>query len=194
MKNIPRAILVPLAVCAVFVGGVWWYVVRPDPLPEVFGVSGVGTTTTVASPSSETPSASLPEGMLRYENSEYAFSLAYPEYLRVQEFVESGGAHSVVFETVSREKGFQVYITPYAGSNVTRQQFLKDEPSGVYKEPTDIWVDGTPAIMFYGENGIMGETREVWFIRNGFLYEVTTYKEFDDWLAGIMATWKFKTS
>ena len=37
----------------------------------------------------------------------------------------------------------------------------------------------------------MGDTREVWFIHGGFLYEVVTYKELDDWFAGIMRTWKF---
>ena len=36
-----------------------------------------------------------------------------------------------------------------------------------------------------------GDTREVWFIHGGYLYEVTTYKELDIWLAGIMRTWKF---
>jgi len=45
--------------------------------------------------------------------------------------------------------------------------------------------------MFFGKNLIMGDTQEVWFIKNGFLYEVTTYKELDQWLAGIMKTWKF---
>ena len=37
----------------------------------------------------------------------------------------------------------------------------------------------------------IGHTREVWFIHNGFLYEVTTYKEIDEWLGSIMQTWKF---
>ena len=58
-------------------------------------------------------------------------------------------------------------------------------------QPVNIIVDGTPATMFFGKNLIMGDTQEVWFIKNGFLYEVTTYKELDQWLAGIMKTWKF---
>jgi hypothetical protein len=31
----------------------------------------------------------------------------------------------------------------------------------------------------------------VWFIKGGFLYEITTYKEFDAWLAQIMQSWQF---
>ena len=59
------------------------------------------------------------------------------------------------------------------------------------QSPTDILVDDARGTMFFGKNGIMGDTREVWFIHGGFLYEVTTYKELDTWLGGIMRTWKF---
>lgn len=66
-----------------------------------------------------------------------------------------------------------------------------DLPSGVMKEPTVIVLDGTQATMFWSTNSIMGDTREVWFIKNGFLYEVVTYKELDTWLGQIMRSWKF---
>jgi hypothetical protein len=33
------------------------------------------------------------------------------------------------------------------------------------------------------QNSVMGDTREIWFIHGGFLYEVTTYKQLDSWLA-----------
>jgi hypothetical protein len=45
--------------------------------------------------------------------------------------------------------------------------------------------------MFYGNNAIKRDTREVWFIHGGLLYEVTTYKQLDSWLAQIMQTWQF---
>ena len=51
---------------------------------------------------------------------------------------------------------------------------------------------GSPrATLFTGFNPIMGDTREVWFIKNGFLYEVATYKPLDAWLGQIMQGWKF---
>jgi hypothetical protein len=37
---------------------------------------------------------------------------------------------------------------------------------------------------------LVGDIREVWFIRGGFIYEVATYNELDSWLAEILATWK----
>ncbi len=66
-----------------------------------------------------------------------------------------------------------------------------DQPSGAFKEPHDITIDGMRAAMFFGYNPIMGNTREVWFTRGGYLYEVATDKDLDSWLAVIMTTWKF---
>jgi len=36
----------------------------------------------------------------------------------------------------------------------------------------------------------MGDTREIWFINAGLLYEVTTYKQRATWLVPIMQTVK----
>lgn len=176
-------------------GGLWWYTTQPTPLPDVFGIAITGTTTAgVPAPEkmpTSLPPEELPDNVRRYTNSYHKFSLVYPRELQVQEYVEDNGTRTILFETTTHEQGFQIYITPYAGANVTREQFLKDQPSGVYKDPTNISVDGVPAIMFYGDSGLTGPTREIWFIHNGFLYEVTTYKELDAWLAEIMKTWNF---
>ena len=45
--------------------------------------------------------------------------------------------------------------------------------------------------MFFGSNSIMGDTREVWFVHGGYLFEVNTYKDLDSWLSQIMQTWVF---
>jgi len=37
----------------------------------------------------------------------------------------------------------------------------------------------------------MGLTYEVWFIRDGLLYEISTYKQLEPWLNDIISTWRF---
>lgn len=205
MNKLFRITLIPLVACVLLVGGVmlWRSGMVKSPtlfnvssLPEVFGIPVVGTTTPGLPAPEKMPTSlppqDLPDGMRRYKNQYHRFEIVYPQDLQVQEYVEANKDRTIVFEAEKHETGFQIYITPYAGTNVTREQFLKDQPSGVYKEPTDIWVGDTPAIMFYGEADLMGETREIWFIRDGFLYEVTTYKGLDMWLVNIMKTWKFE--
>lgn len=185
-----------IVVIAAMGGMLWWQgLMRPLLLPNEFGVSITGTTTAgVPAPEkmpTSLPPEELPQGMRRYKNQYHRFEFIYPQELQVQEYVEDNKDRTILFETATHEQGFQIYITPYAGANVTREQFLKDQPSGVYKEPTNILVDGVPAIKFYGDSGLTGPTREIWFIHNGFLYEVTTYKPLDSWLSQIMATWQF---
>lgn len=80
---------------------------------------------------------------------------------------------------------------PYSKPQVDFERFKLDEPSGVLKDPQSVTIDSTAATIFFGQNSTMGETREVWFVHNGYLFEVTTYKDLDAWLSQIMASWKF---
>jgi hypothetical protein len=132
-----------------------------------------------------------PAGYFLYRNQQYHFSFYYPPNLKAHAFNEEGGAFTVAFQDPTANEGFEVYVTPYSATQITKARFKLDEPSGVMQEQADVRIDGVRATMFYGNNAIMGDTREVWFIKGGLLYEVTTYKQLDAWLAEIMQTWKF---
>jgi hypothetical protein len=134
---------------------------------------------------------SVTAGMRGYENAEFRFSVLFPETFQARQYQEKGNAMSVIFEEPDSRRGFQIYVTPYADTQITEERFRLDQPSGIMDQPTDIVIDGVRATMFYSKNPLMGEVREVWFINNGFLYEVVTYKELDEWLSNIMQTWKF---
>jgi|SRR6185295_12003934 len=138
-----------------------------------------------------TLATTTPAGYVSYTSTKYQYSLSYPPYLHIKEYEESGGAHTVIFQDPDTNAGFQIYVVPFSGTHISKARFLLDESSGVMINPTDIMIDGTRATMFFGKNSIMGETREVWFIHGGYLYEVTTYKELDSWLAGILGTFHF---
>ncbi len=133
----------------------------------------------------------VPPGTTLFENAQYHFSLFYPTELAVTEYPEQGGGRSFSFENKDESQGFEIYAFPYSDTQITQKRFLTDEPSGVRQQPNDVVIDGVKATMFFGNNAIMGDTREVWFIKNGYLYELTTYKSLDSWLGSIMQTWKF---
>src|SRR5271165_4106598 len=137
------------------------------------------------------PSRQIPIGVKEFRSPPLHFSLLYPQAMAVQVYREEGNALTATFEDDSVDQEFEVFAVPYEGQQITTQRFKMDEPSGVYKEPHEGLVDGVCATMFFGNNAIMGDTREVWFIHGGYLYEVITYKQDDAWLAGIMQTWKF---
>ena len=137
------------------------------------------------------PTPQVTQDMLGYSRKDYYFTLLFPANLDSTEYKEKGGALTVSFQDPDTNEGFQVYVTPYSKKQIDAAQFKLDEPSGVVKDQQDVLIDGARGTKFYGYNAALGDTREVWFIHNGFLYEVTTFKELDEWLNGIMQAWKF---
>lgn len=133
----------------------------------------------------------IPAGSKEFRSQPFHFSILYPSDLTVKVYEESGGGITVTFVDAAEEKKFQIFAIPYTESTITSARFKLDEPSGVYQSPVDVIIGGTRATAFFSTNSIMGDTREVWFIKGGVLYEVTTYKELDTWLGQIMQNWIF---
>jgi hypothetical protein len=140
----------------------------------------------------------LPEGWSFYENKKYNFTLGVPGTLKMQDYSEGGGAHTFTFQDKQSRDGFQIFIVPYTESQITDERFRKDVPSGVFEQPTDIYIDGVQATMFLSTNAAMGPTVEVWFIYpepgrgvQSYLYEVTTYRDLLSLLSEVMQTWRF---
>lgn len=132
-----------------------------------------------------------PDGWLEYRNTAYHFSLLYPQELAVSEHPEGGNAITITFQDVEKAEGFQIFIVPYGEAQVSEERFRQDEPSGIRKNLTNIVIDGATGAAFYSTNLALGDTREVWFVHKGFLYEVTTLKPLEAWFRDILQTWKF---
>lgn len=133
----------------------------------------------------------IPQGWKEYRNDRYGFSVLHPRTLFVSEQFEVGGVITIVFENIKEQKGFQVFIVPYTESQISEERFKKDVPSGIRKNIEDITIDGTSAVAFYSTDQYLGDMREVWFIANGFLYEVSTIKSYEKTLSDILLTWIF---
>ena len=165
------------------IGSVWWYRKPPITVPALVEL---GT----PPPAVRDTTRTAPSGYKEYRNTTYRMSLFYPDTLIVKEFNEGGGAQTITFEGKGGI-GFQIFVVPYTDAQLTPERLKKDIPSGVVKEQTPIVIDGKAASMFYSTNALLGETREVWFIQNKYLYEVTTTKDQDAWLSTIMKSWMF---
>ena len=68
-----------------------------------------------------------------------------------------------------------------------RSSFKQDEPSGACTNLNSITVDGATGAAFYGAD--VASKVQRWFVHGRYLYEVTTLKPLDAWLASIMHTW-----
>src|SRR3989344_3830732 len=144
------------------------------------------------SESEPTPSArEVPKGAREYRSESYEFSLFYPEAMTVKEFKESSGASTVTFENIKGAQGVQIFITAYSEAQVSEARFAKDLPSGVRLDLNTIVVDGATGAAFYSRDALLGETREIWFIHDNYLFELTTLKPLENLLSEIVGTWEF---
>ena len=171
--------------------GVAWYFFFTIPAPAPTSPAApLGITQTPAGGPLDAP-RSAPEGYKEYRNETYRFAFFYPSSYAIKEFDEGKGAITVTVENAQEARGFQVFVVPYAGEKVTGERFAQDVPSGVLKDYKDIALDGVAVGTFISSNAVFGETREVWAIRGGYLYEVSTPKMLDEWFSTMLETWQF---
>jgi hypothetical protein len=196
-----------LVLVALLAGGAWYLSHAKAPAAPTGGPRAVAAASTdlvpapgfaTASTSAEVPVAgplaparTAPAGARAFRSEPYRFSLFYPDNLTEKSYDEGGGATTFVFQNPQEAKGFQLFVVPYAAYQVSLARFREDEPSGVMQSPQNVTINGTPATSFYGSDQTLGPTAEVWFIRGGYLFEVSAPKSEAAWLSGILQTWQF---
>lgn len=177
--------------------GILWYgdlFAMPIPTPDVAQSTPLSASSSPSELTSMRPPAphrTPPTRQKEYRNDFYLFSLFVPEGMIVEEFQETGTRLTVVFTDEEAGNEFQVYVQPYGLSEITEKLFKADMPSGVMDDPQEIKIDGVTATAFTGFVAGFGDTHEVWFVKNGFLYEVTAPAALDAWLSEIMKSWMF---
>ncbi len=160
------------------------------PLPAGFpgGAAGVSFP-----PPGDDPRA----GFRTYTHPGRRFSLEYPGTLAVETFAESDGAETIVFQNAPGDpagrRGFQIAVSPFAGAKRLTPELVAEElPATLLEDPAEVALgDGTRALGFWSRDPRIGRTREVWFVRGGSLYAVTTYGELGAWLSEILSRWRF---
>ncbi len=136
-------------------------------------------------------SAPPPEGYIEYRNAQYGFSFYHTPQSRVTFYDEGGGAATITLENFAKMRGFQVFIVPYTESKISEARFAQDVPSGVRKNIEATTLDGVTAVTFNSEDALLGPTREIWVLRGGYLYEITTFSGVGDWFTPIIQSWRF---
>jgi hypothetical protein len=131
-----------------------------------------------------------------YKTEENNFAFVYPEKLKITESAIEGvdGGKRILAESGEVKKGFEVVILPFDENNpITKERILQDVPDMVINNEKEITVgNGIYALSFDGTDENIGNTSEIWFTHNGFLYEAQTYPEFGPQMAEILKTWQFK--
>lgn len=148
-----------------------------------------GGTTDVSSASSTAST----EGLATYDHETPFFAFAYPKELKVTELTEKNG-NEAIFLGGGEKQGFQLHFFPFDEEGpLTVERIRKDMPEVVIEEPQTALITSTQisAVLFWSNDTVLGKTRELWFIHDGYFYQLTTFPEYDTTLAGIMERWTF---
>ena len=133
-----------------------------------------------------------------YENDDYGFGFKYPDGFNVMEMpIESGQV--LILQNQKTDVGLQIMITQYDGTeeSLTAESVKQSVPDLTIKEPQELFIGESGAkgkgLAFVSDNAEFGgKSREVWFIYNGNLYQMSTYLDYDELIKGILNNWEFK--
>lgn len=184
INNDMKQLLSVIVILTLLAGGVYLFFLAP-------GAQTASVSDAASEHHSKYPPREVPQGSKEFRSDLYGFSLLYPSDLTAKLIDEGSGAATVTFENDKTIEGFQIFIVPFDGAQITDDRFKKDIPLGVRKNIQNITIDGATGASFFSEDATLGETAEVWFIRGGYLYEVNTFKDRAEWLSSIMSSWKF---
>lgn len=134
----------------------------------------------------------VPTGFIKYQNEHFGFTFFHPPG-GLKEHNEGFGAATVVYQDATNSFGFQVFVVPYKNATISEERFAADVPSGVRTNTVSVNIGkgAIQAVSFDSYDQALGDTKEIWFLYNGYLYEVTTLKTAESLLAPILETWQF---
>ena len=127
-----------------------------------------------------------------YTNSKYHFSLMLPDDFTVRES-SMDGKDMIVFQN-SKSEGIQITISPYDDIKVLTADMIEKELPDMKvsdAEPVEIGMYNKGVAFRSNNDAFDGASREVWFVFDSKLYQISTYERFDKLLQKMFETWRF---
>ena len=124
-----------------------------------------------------------------YTNAKYGFSLELPEGTKTSEFQEGEYGDMLLFGD------FQIFVSEFDEPGIVTPERIKQDLPAIYiDQPQQVIIgkDRLNALIFFSEEESLGRTREVWFVHNGYLYQISTLEENDAFIGGILETLEFQ--
>jgi len=116
-----------------------------------------------------------------YQNQQFNFSLNYPADMAVSEMNDDDGGETIFFVDATSGKQFQIMVIPYSTVNLAGGVPMPDSSASASDQGdtlSDVNVD-------------VDDIAEIWFTKNGVMYNVSCFKDNEPWLLSLLQTWRF---
>lgn len=220
VKNMKNTKIIFIIVGILFVGGLGFFVInskKGSSLGQASLVAGSGgagessggseapKTDFLGTPSGSQALGSKTTKLAKtYSNVEFGFSFDYPEGLNISGFAEGETGYTILAQKSGSRESFQIFISEFDEPGpITPERIKQDLPDMVIDDPKPVILgsrasDGSltskkiEALIFFSQHTSLGRTREVWFVRNGKLFQITTYADMDKFVGPILDTLSFR--
>jgi hypothetical protein len=205
-------VILSIVIVALLGAGIWWQLTYGPNGPrngQPFSFSTLGNIFSgeVFGNASSTDAGSIPNvaqvtfgGLSHtYQNPTYHFSINYPDGYTVSDVDDptaSGNTVLIQDNSTNGDGGIQIFISSYTDpdTNITPDFIAANAPDVTVNDPQEVHMSagGGKGLAFESNNAAFGgASREVWFIYNGNLYQISTYLQYGNLLQTMMGTWKF---
>jgi hypothetical protein len=127
-----------------------------------------------------------------YESPDFHFSFKYPDGFVVNPVQQDNGTIFTISEPKSGIN-FQIEVGPFndPATTITAERVRSDLPNEVIIDPQPVIFGSHNAGTTFQSKNVDIDTREIWFVANGLLYQISSPVEFEPVLKNLMLTWKF---
>jgi len=128
-----------------------------------------------------------------FEDVQNRFSFSYPEdYTLVNQGIIDEG-ETILVQKKGDSSGLQIYITSFdeLGTSLTVERIQGEIPEVEIRDARDIDIDGVKIGITFVHGNDKDAMREVWFAKNGFLYQISAFLKDDNAVQQILSSWNF---
>jgi hypothetical protein len=132
-----------------------------------------------------------------YLHSDESFSFSFPSDFTFSSMADQNTdnlqSDTLLFKGNQNTRNFQIHISSFDGTTLDVARIKRDIPSLDVEQPEKIAIDGAQGVAFLSkEAGSALVTREIWFVHDSKIYQVSTFKDFDQEMVSILSTWKWQ--
>ena len=189
--NESKTILLVIGVAVLAIGGMYLW-------------RGGGTSSSITSFESETLRVDDPEPVLnlsggeeKYRNEKYGFEISLPKDAEVTEIPDERG--EIILVKITNDEllmpnggvfEMQIHIAPFGEDVVlTEERIRHDIPNINMSNAQNVQIDGIGGVGFIDADQ---NTREVWFVHNKTLYQITANPEQDQITSNILEKFRWE--